>query len=165
MKVSRHVVIGVSSALTCIAILCIMFLTRTREQMGMEVDTMPPAPQILPPPPPPETTTSAPVTAPDYDEPDLQNIRVGGMTVLYPRVPLMEFQYNPRRWELVPGAIIPGMQGRRIADATHVISTTYPGVTVRVVSHTDPLNLEVRRDRVTLTVDLYTKRVITARIG
>jgi hypothetical protein len=57
------------------------------------------------------------------------------------------------------------MEGRRVEDATHVISTTYPGVTVRVVSHTDPLGLEVRRDRVTLSIDLYTKRVIAARIG
>lgn len=156
---SKYAIVGLAIVAFCLSVMSILFMSRSRRDLDLE-----PTEPLVPPPPPPETTTPAP-TAPDYDEPDLQNIRVGGMTVLYPRVPLMEFKYRPRRWELVPGAIIPGMEGRRVEDATHVISTTYPGVTVRVVSHTDPLGLEVRRDRVTLSIDLYTKRVIAARIG
>jgi len=157
---SKYAIIGLAIVAFCLSVMSILFMSRSRRDLDLE-----PAEPLVLPPPPPETTTPAP-TAPDYDEPDLQNIRVGGMTsILYPRVPLMEFRYRPRQWELVPGAIIPGMEGRRVEDATHVISTTYPGVTVRVVSHTDPLGLEVRRDRVTLSIDLYTKRVIAARIG
>lgn len=158
---SKYAIIGLAIVAFCLSVMSILFMSRSREDLDLPE---PPEPLVLPPPPPPETTTPAP-KAPDYDEPDLQNIRVGGMSILYPRLPLMEFRYSPRRWELVPGAIIPGMEGRRVEDATHVITTTYPGVTVRVVSHTDPLGLEVRRDRVTLSIDLYTKRVIAARIG
>ena len=165
MKLTRPVAVGLASIFCCLLVLCIHFLVKSRVQQQELEDLEAMAIQdsiaqaTLPP-----ATTAAP-KAPDDDEIDLKNIRVGGMTVLYPRVPLMEFRYDPRRWELVPGAIIPGMEGRRIEDATHVITTTSPGVTVRGVPHTDPLGLEVRRDRVTLSVDLYTKRVIAARIG
>lgn len=160
MALSKHAIIGLACVAFCACTMCLLFMSQSRDDLEM------PPRQVVPPPPPPTTTaapTTAAPTAPDHDDPDLKNIRVGGM-VLYPRVPLMEFQYNPRRWELVPGSTIP-LQGRRIEDATHVITTTYPGVTVRVVAHTEPLGLEVRRDRVTLSVDLYTKRVIAARIG
>jgi len=115
--------------------------------------------------------TAAPTRPPSQpspivdSEPNVSNIRVGGITVLYPRVPLLEMQYNPRRYEFVPGAVVPGLDGRRVEDATHIIITTYPGVTVRAVDQSEPLNLEVRRDRVTLTVDPFTRRVVSARVG
>jgi len=116
-------------------------------------------------------STEAPTTpAPSQPSPvvdgeeGISNIRVAGLTVLYPRVPLLEMQPT-RRFEFVPGAVLPGLDGRRIEDATHIIITTYPGVTVRAVDQSEPLNLEVRRDRITLTVDTYTRRVVSARVG
>jgi hypothetical protein len=168
MKINA-LAIGIALLFSSLLLACVHFLVKSSVQKQELIDLQMMQPPVIGAPVPPLTTTPATTTAApkavDDDSTDISNIRVGGMTVLYPRVPLMEFQYNPRRWELVPGAIIPGMDGRRIEDATHVITTTYPGVTVRVVPHTDPLGLEVRRDRVTLSVDLYTKRVIAARIG
>lgn len=145
-------------AISIVSLVCtvgvVMLMARPRRRLAET-----PAPLVV--------TTQPPAQAsPVVDaEPDVSNIRVGGITVLYPRVPLLEMKYNPRRYEFVPGAVIPGLDGRRVEDATHIVITTYPGVTVRAVDRSEPLNLEVRRDRITLEVDPYTRRVVTARVG
>lgn len=161
MKLTRtYTIVGFVSLAIIIIFACILWNRQRNYPPPPQIMTMPPEPLPIETQPP--TTTAPPGEVNDID---IENIRVGGMTVLYPKVPVLEMQYNPRRWEFVPGAVLPGMEGRRVEDATHVISTVYPGVTVRVVDQSAPLNLEVRRDRVTLTIDLYTKRVIVARIG
>lgn len=141
--------------LVCVVIAVIVMAQPDRRKTRFA--TMPPTAAPTRPPSQPSPIVDS--------EPNVSNIRVGGITVLYPRVPLLEMQYKPRRYEFVPGAVVPGLDGRRVEDATHIIITTYPGVTVRAVDQSEPLNLEVRRDRVTLTVDPFTRRVVTARVG
>lgn len=165
MKLTKKHTIGIVSALTCLIIVSILYMAMAAPK---KKKVRAPRRQVI-------VATVAPTQAPETEAPEVQaindtddltsHIRVGGMTVLYPRVPLLEMRYQPKRYELVPGAILPGMRGRRIEDATHVIATTYPGLVVRAIHQTQPLNLEVRRDRVTLVVDAYTKRVVSARIG
>jgi hypothetical protein len=165
MKLTKKHTIGIVSALACLIIVSVLYMAMAAPKKKVRA----PRPQVI-------VATVAPTQAPETEAPeDVQaindtddltsHIRVGGMTVLYPRVPLLEMRYQPKRYELVPGAILPGMRGRRIEDATHVIATTYPGLVVRAIHQTQPLNLEVRRDRVTVVVDAYTKRVVSARIG
>ena len=150
-------------ALSIVSLVCtvvmVVLMARPRRRQSM-IEPPDPFPTV-------SATTQPPAQAsPIVDAaPDVSNVRVGGITVLYPRVPLLEMKYNPRRYEFVPGAVIPGLDGRRVEDATHIVITTYPGVTVRAVDRSEPLNLEVRRDRITLEIDPYTRRVVTARVG
>ncbi len=74
-------------------------------------------------------------------------------------------KFEPRRWEFRAGAVVPGLEGMKIDEATETVISTYPGVTVRVVDQADALNLEVRRDRITIIADLFTRRVVSARVG
>ena len=91
---------------------------------------------------------------------------VGGRPFLYPRGPLFEQQWtHPRRWEFRAGAVVPGVEGMKIDEASDLLIATYPNVSLRVVDQADSLNLEVRRDRITIIADLFTKRVVSARVG
>jgi len=149
--------LSVGAVLLSIAVVLVAFSGRRRERVQVTN-----APNPIPTTPVREHLPSPVVDA----EPDISNVRIGGIAVMYPRVvPLLEMNYNTSRFEFVPGAVLPGLDGRRVEDASHIIITTYPGVVVRAVDQTEPLNLEVRRDRITLTVDPYTRRVVTARVG
>ena len=91
---------------------------------------------------------------------------VGGRPFLYPRGPLFEQQWTqPRRWEFRAGAVVPGVEGMKVDEASDLLIATYPNVSLRVVDQADSLNLEVRRDRITIIADLFTKRVVSARVG
>jgi hypothetical protein len=144
---------------TCIAILSIAILVWIARREPVDVDDMPPPVFVTVPP----TTTAAPTTTP---APEIENIRVHGITIAYPRVaPLLEMRYRPQRWEFVPGAVVPGVDGLRVEEATRLILTTYPGIITRIVDHSENPGLEVRRDRITLSIDPYVKRVVRAQVG
>lgn len=66
---------------------------------------------------------------------------------------------------LVPGANFPGLMGRPRDEASTYIITRYPRLVVRVVPMGNQITYDVRSDRVTLSYDPYTNRVINARIG
>ncbi len=149
-------VIGTVAAFACLVVMAIGILSM-RPVRTKPVRTTPPP-----------TTTAPPAREgePPDDEDTLTKIGwVGGRPFLYPRTPLFEMKYEPRRWEFRPGAVVPGLEGMKLDQATTTVMTTYPGVTVRVVDQADALNLEVRRDRITLIADLFTRRVVTARVG
>jgi hypothetical protein len=119
---------------------------------------------------PPETTMAPATQAPDphpYAEPskDTQVLHFNGVTVLHNRVPLLDLGYNPRRYYLVPGAAFPGMNGQTVEQATVLIANSFPQLQVRAVRIGDPVAYEVRRDRITLQFDPFTRRVVSARIG
>lgn len=121
----------------------------------------------VPTPHPTAAPTPAPTPAPT-SEPTSTVRRgwVGGRPFLYPRGPLFEQQWtHPRRWEFRAGAIVPGVEGLKIDEASDLLIATYPNVSLRVVDQADSLNLEVRRDRITIIADLFTKRVVSARVG
>lgn len=148
-------VLGIASLLISITAI-IIFVMRMRK----------PAPEPVTIPAPPEPVTTA---APETDAPDDETITkigwVGGRPFLYPRTPLFEMQYKPRRWEFRAGSVVPGLEGMKIDDAVTTVIETYPGVITRVVDQADSLNLEVRRDRITIIADLFTRRVVGARVG
>ena len=148
---------GTLSAFACILIVVVGILSLRREQ---------PRIQTTPPPSTPATSTPAVTTAPPTDSPTDTKIGwVGGRPFLYPKTPLFEMKFEPRRWEFRAGAVVPGLEGMKIDEATETVISTYPGVTVRVVDQADALNLEVRRDRITIIADLFTRRVVSARVG
>jgi hypothetical protein len=132
-------------------------------------------PVTMPPQPPPQTmtpqpTTQAPVaTTQDhpYAEPssETQVLHFNGVTILHNKVPLLDLGYNPRRYYLVPGASFPGMNGQTVEQATVLIANSFPQLQVRAVRIGDPVAYEVRRDRITLQFDPFTRRVVSARIG
>ena len=113
--------------------------------------------------------TSEPTSAPTSAPTSTLTVRrgwVGGRPFLYPRGPLFEQQWtHPRRWEFRAGAVVPGVEGMKIDEASDLLIATYPNVSLRVVDQADSLNLEVRRDRITIIADLFTKRVVSARVG
>ena len=123
----------------------------------------------VPTPPPTSAPTSAPTAAPTPEPTTAPTMRrgwVGGRPFLYPRGPLFEQQFShPRRWEFRAGAVVPGVEGMKIDEASDLLIATYPNVSLRVVDQADSLNLEVRRDRITIIADLFTKRVVSARVG
>ena len=110
-----------------------------------------------------EETTQPPTTTAAPRGYDIQTI--GGAAVLYPRVPLMDLNYRPRRYEINPGAYFPGLRGVKLDEAIHVVANTFPMLSVRAIPDGFPLDLEVRRDRVTVIIDPATNYVIDARIG
>jgi hypothetical protein len=123
-----------------------------------------PAPELVP--------TAVPMTTlpplPNEPEEDLTAYEFayqGGAAVLYPRVPLTDMSFRPRRYDIVPGAVFPGLNGLKLEEAVHVVSTTFPMLSVRTVQNGFPLDLEVRKDRLTLIVDPATQYVIDARVG
>ena len=120
-------------------------------------------------PAPTSAPTSAPTTAPTTAPTSTTTVRrgwVGGRPFIYPRGPLFEQQWTePRRWEFRAGAVVPGVEGIKIDEASDLLIATYPNVSIRVVEQADSLNLEVRRDRITIIADLFTKRVVSARVG
>ena len=106
--------------------------------------------------------TESPTTQP----PSLYELKqIGGAAVLYPRVPLMDMNFRPRRYDITPGAYFPGLDGVKLEEAVHIIATTFPMLSVRTIPDGFPVNLEVRRDRVTLIIDPATNYVLDARIG
>jgi len=106
--------------------------------------------------------TESPTTYP----PSLYELkRISGAVVMYPRVPLMDMNFRPRRYDITPGAYFPGLDGVKLEEAVHIIATTFPMLSVRTVPDGFPINLEVRRDRVTLIIDPATNYVLDARIG
>ena len=116
-------------------------------------------------PAPTSAPTSAPTTAPTTTT-TVRRGWIGGRPFLYPRGPLFEQQWTePRRWEFRAGAVVPGVEGMKIDEASDLLIATYPNVSLRVVDQADSLNLEVRRDRITIIADLFTKRVVSARVG
>ena len=123
----------------------------------------------VPTPPPTSAPTSAPTAAPTPEPTTAPTMRrgwVGGRPFLYPRGPLFEQQFShPRRCEFRAGAVVPGVEGMKIDEASDLLIATYPNVSLRVVDQADSLNLEVRRDRITIIADLFTKRVVSARVG
>ena len=123
----------------------------------------------VPTPPPTSASTSAPTSAPTSTptaEPTMRRGWVGGRPFIYPRGPLFEKQWtHPRRWEFRAGAVVPGVEGMKIDEASDLLIATYPNVSLRVVDQAGSLNLEVRRDRITIIADLFTKRVVSARVG
>lgn len=117
-------------------------------------------------------TTQAPTTQPTtidhpYAEPSNQTqvLQFNGVTILHNKVPLLDLGYNPRRYYLVPGASFPGMNGQTVEQATVLIANSFPQLQVRAVRIGDPVAYEVRRDRITLQFDPFTRRVVSARIG
>ena len=118
---------------------------------------------------PTSAPTAAPTAAPTSEPTSAPTVRrgwVGGRPFLYPRGPLFEQQFShPRRWEFRAGAVVPGVEGMKIDEASDLLIATYPNVSLRVVDQADSLNLEVRRDRITIIADLFTKRVVSARVG
>lgn len=144
-------IFGIVASLTC-AVIAIMVAVKVLYV---------PTPKPVPTPEPTPEPTSTP-------EPDMIVRRgwVGGRPFLYPRGPLFEQQWtHPRRWEFRAGAVVPGVEGMKIDEASDLLIATYPNVTLRVVDQSDALNLEVRRDRITIIADLFTKRVVSARVG
>jgi hypothetical protein len=150
-------VIGTAAALICLLVVIIGVLL-------MRKPASPPEPMTLPARPAPETTVAPASEAPE-DEMVYKYGWVGGRPFLYPRTPLFEMKYKPRRWEFRAGSVVPGLEGMKIDDAVMTIISTYPGVTTRVVDQADSLELEVRRDRITIIADLFTRRVVSARVG
>lgn len=117
-------------------------------------------------------TTQAPTPQPTtidhpYAEPSNQTqvLQFNGVTILHNKVPLLDLGYNPRRYYLVPGASFPGMNGQTVEQATVLIANSFPQLQVRAVRIGDPVAYEVRRDRITLQFDPFTRRVVSARIG
>lgn len=91
--------------------------------------------------------------------------RIGGAAVLYPRVPLMDMNFRPKRYDIQPGAYFPGLEGVKLEELIHIVATTFPMLNVRAIPDGFPLDLEVRRDRVTVIIDPATNYVLDARIG
>lgn len=149
-------VLGTLSAFACILIVVVGILSLRREQ---------PRFQTTPPPSTPATSTPAVTESPTESPTETKIGWVGGRPFLYPKTPLFEMKFEPRRWEFRAGAVVPGLEGMKIDEATETVISTYPGVTVRVVDQADALNLEVRRDRITIIADLFTRRVVSARVG
>lgn len=113
--------------------------------------------------PVPETQTPEPTTT---SAPSVYDIKyLGGAAILYPRVPLMDMNYRPRRYDIQPGAYFPGLEGVKLEEAVHIVATTFPMLSVRAIPDGFPVDLEVRRDRVTLILDPATNYVMDARIG
>ena len=148
--------IGTLSAFACILIVVVGFLSLRREQPRIQTTPTTAAPTTAPP-----AVTESPTEPPT----ETKIGWVGGRPFLYPKTPLFEMKFEPRRWEFRAGAVVPGLEGMKIDEATETVISTYPGVTVRVVDQADALNLEVRRDRITIIADLFTRRVVSARVG
>ena len=128
-----------------------------------------PAPPLPPPPPPPlPTTTPEPEEDDDDTNQDILPLVYGGVTVLHPRVPTLHLADHPiyeTRHYIVPGASLPFLKGKKLDQATILITTTYPNISVKAVAQGLNPGYEFRRDRVVLLYDSYTKYVIDARIG
>jgi len=92
-------------------------------------------------------------------------VHMNDITILHQRVPLLDLGHTGERYYLVPGAHFPGLQGLRLDDATRLVMTSFPTLTVRAVMVGEPLAYEFRRDRLTIQYDPFTKRVVNARIG
>lgn len=111
-----------------------------------------------------ETPTPEPVQ--ETEAPSMYELkRIGGAAVLYPRVPLMDMNFRPRRYDIQPGAYFPGLEGVKLEEAIHIVATTFPMLNVRAIPEGFPVDLEVRRDRVTVIIDPATNYVLDARIG
>ena len=108
----------------------------------------------------------APEPAKETETPSLYELkRIGGAAVMYPRVPLMDMNFRPRRYDIQPGAYFPGLEGVKLEEAIHIVATTFPMLNVRAIPDGFPVDLEVRRDRVTVIIDPATNYVMDARIG
>jgi hypothetical protein len=111
------------------------------------------------------TETPQPTEKPYTTSATPQVLHFNGVTVLHNRVPLLDLGYEPRRYYLVPGASFPGIRGQTVEQATVLIANSFPQLQVRAVRIGDPVAYEVRRDRITLQYDPFTRRVVSARIG
>lgn len=124
-----------------------------------------------------DSQTPTPTITPTTPSPDRQGVpyttgtsqpqvlHFNGVTVLHNRVPLLDLGYEPRRYYLVPGASFPAVRGQTLEQATVLIANSFPQLQVRAVRIGDPVAYEVRRDRITLQFDPFTRRVVSARIG
>jgi hypothetical protein len=124
--------------------------------------------------PSPATTapTAAPTTAPTtapmvssnqtivYADP-----YVGIMAPPPPPTILVPAMHSVPTFVMVPGANMPGMVGRRRDEVTTYIMTRYPRLVVRAMPVGSPVTYDVRKDRITVSYDPYTNRVVTARVG
>jgi hypothetical protein len=106
-----------------------------------------PAPSTTPPATTaPAKTTSTTVVYPDY---------AAGIIAPLPTPSFI----------LVPGANFPGLLGIKRDEASTYIITRYPRLVVRAIPLGTQVTYDVRSDRVTLSYDPYTNRVVNARIG
>jgi hypothetical protein len=71
----------------------------------------------------------------------------------------------PPSFVIVPGANVPGVTGLTRDRVTTYLATTFPRLVVRAVPYGSAVMYEPRTDRVTVSYDLNTNRVISARIG
>ena len=118
------------------------------------------------PTPPPASAPAPANSAPFTDDGQrTQVLHFNGAVVLHNTVPLLDLGYHPQRFYLVPGANFPGVHGQTVEQATVLIANSFPQLSVRAVRLGDPVAYEVRRDRLTLQYDAFTRRVVSARIG
>lgn len=170
---STKVLIGVGVCVACVLSAIMVYMTtrpKDRVYEVSEIDERPPtkkkAPQpkpARPPPPPPPAPTQPPppTTAPAAVTTMVYPDYAAG---LIPPMPYPVVMPTPS-YILVPGANFPGLVGRHRDDATSYIITRYPRLVVRAVPVGSPMTYEVRKDRVTVSYDPYTNRVVSARIG
>lgn len=157
-----------------VCILCTLslglVLANTLDDDDHETSPAPPVPPVTPEPL--ETSNPEPIEDGDpnaiRDSDDIIPLVYSGVTVLHPRVPTLRLADHPiyeTRHYVVPGASLPFLHGKKLDQATILITTTYPNITVKAVAQGMNPGYEFRRDRVVLLYDTYTKYVIDARIG
>lgn len=157
---STKVIIGVAVAIAIVlSIVAMMISNRPKPRANVskplpktrapETPAPTPAPTQPPTTPPAKATT---VVYPDY---------VAG---IIPPAPQPIIMATPS-FILVPGSNFPGVVGKHRDEVSTYIITRYPRLVVRAVPVGTQLTYEVRKDRVTLSYDPFTNRVVSARIG
>lgn len=166
---STKVTVGVVVAVVLLLVSAMMIMTSRSKPPPVDVQPVPPAPRkkskkktAAPATTAPATTapaTTAPTTTPQvfvYPDPYSGLLPPPPPAILVPAMPT---------FIMVPGAHMPGMVGRRRDEVTTYIMTRYPRLVVRAIPAGSPISYDVRRDRVTVSYDPYTNRVVTARVG
>ncbi|MGA1563941.1 MAG: hypothetical protein ACO35C_04900 [Pontimonas sp.] len=157
--------------MTSVAALLVGRNDSLKTQASISIERVEPRPVAQPAAQPVVETTQAPVDPVQPQHPYAasastpQIVQLNGVTILHQRVPLLDMGYNADRYYLVPGAHFPGLQGLRLDDATRLVMTSFPTLTVRAIQVGEPIAYQFRRDRLTLIYDGFTKRVVSARIG
>jgi hypothetical protein len=133
-----------------------------------------------PPPPPPRRiitkkpavkktrapATTAPTTSPALSQfvyPDY----IGSVLAPLPPAPqpLPGNIILPPSFMIVPGANVPGVTGLTRDRVTTYLATSFPRLVVRAVPYGNSVMYEPRTDRITVSYDINTNRVISARVG
>lgn len=163
---STKVIIGLVVAVLLVLSLVSAFVMRRPKSNVVVREESPKTPPPPPPPPtkpPTQPPTQAPTTSPSQQTvvyPDY------GAAIIPPMVPTIPYPVVMQpSFILVPGSNFPGLVGKRRDEASTYIITRYPRLVVRAVPMGTPVTYEVRKDRVTLSYDPYTNRVVNARIG